>query len=794
MKILLKFVVLILTYFSLQTQNTKAQCNIDDWFALRQLYLTTNGDNWNNKTGWEEVTGNSPTANCNLDNLYGVDLDGSGRVTCIHLDGVDDCGWNYNTTGNNLTGSIPQELGNLNHLTNLSLSTNKLSGGIPIELNNLTNLAYLRLDGNNLTGSIPTWLGNLTNLKGLWLSANKFSGSIPTQLGNLTKLNWLGLYCNQLTGGIPTELGNLTNLEGLGLDQNQLTGNIPTELGNLTKLKGLNLGNNQLTGSIPTSFSNLTNLERLWLHRNQLNENIPPAIGNLSNLTELYLHSNQFGGSIPFEIGNLNNLTILSLCCNQLSGSIPAQFVNLTNLSILNLCCNQLSGSIPTQFENLSNLTELQLQNNQLCGSILPGFGSLSNLETLQLSNNQLSGSLPPQLGNLNNLTLFEVYNNNLSDCYSYDINLLLCEQLIFPDDKEDGNYYISNGNNFDATWSQLCESGTGMGVCMSDTDVYPGDLNHDGIVNNQDVSLSGLFLYNSGPQRAPEHQNNQWYPHPASDWDILNSQNKDIKHHDCNGDGQIDENDQQAVEDNMGEVWDNTATLSNSTNPVPPCESDYQVLLHPIDQVYDGFLVMNVALERRAGGNLTLQSGYFTVDYSDVEGVFSQAGIIPLPTSWLGINEFNLWYESTELPAEKKIEVGFTKTNNTNSEGNGVIGQLILAYDNSSVLLSGTSDNIYEFRVSTVGVHNSNAQFTAIEDQILQVNVGNNNCQSNWTITTETPFQNEYKSNGNIKTEGLLIIGEKQQVKYQANRVTLKSGFRVKADAGFRAEFGSCN
>ena len=51
----------------------------------------------------------------------------------------------------------------------LSLHYQELTGSIPPEIGCLTNLTYLRLDNNQLTGSIPVEIGNLTNLKGLFL-------------------------------------------------------------------------------------------------------------------------------------------------------------------------------------------------------------------------------------------------------------------------------------------------------------------------------------------------------------------------------------------------------------------------------------------------------------------------------------------------------------------------------------------------------------------------------------------------------------------------------------------------
>ena len=82
----------------------------------------------------------------------------------------------------------------------------------------------LDLYNQELTGSIPSEIGCLTNLTYLGLSENQLTGEIPSEIGNLTNLERLWLYNNQLTGEIPSEIGNLTNLTNLWLHNNQLTG------------------------------------------------------------------------------------------------------------------------------------------------------------------------------------------------------------------------------------------------------------------------------------------------------------------------------------------------------------------------------------------------------------------------------------------------------------------------------------------------------------------------------------------------------------------------------------------
>jgi len=297
--------------------------------ALVALYNSTNGANWNNNDGW--LVTNTPCS------WYGVSC-ASG------------------------------------HVTSLDLASNQLSGSIPPELGNLTNLQYLSLGGNQLSGSIPPELGNLTNLQGLYLYDNQLSGSIPPQLGNLTNLKELYLVDNQLSGSIPPQLGNLANLQELYLDDNQLSGSIPPQLGNLANLQELWLYDNQLSGSIPPELGNLTNLEVLWLGGNQLSGSIPPELGNLTNLKELHLSGNQLSGSIPPELGNLANLQGLSLGSNQLSGNIPPELGNLANLQELYLDDNQLSGALPLTLTNLTNLEHFWFFDTDLCEPSDPDF------------------------------------------------------------------------------------------------------------------------------------------------------------------------------------------------------------------------------------------------------------------------------------------------------------------------------------------------------------------------------------------------------------------------------------
>ena len=365
-----------------------------DKAALEALYNATDGPNWSRSRNW--LTDNP------ISTWEGVVVV-AGKVQSLDL------------ASNQLSGSIPVEVGDLSSLQHLFLDENLLSGTIPPQIGNLSSLTTLSLHHNQLSGTIPPQIGNLSSLTSVNLQANQLSGSIPVEVGNLSSLQYLYLQRNQLSGSIPPQIGNLSNLQLLFLDENLLSGSIPAEFGNLSSLLTTYLYGNQLSGTIPPQMGNLSSLRHLSLDGNQLSGTIPPELGDLSSLQDLYLYGNQLSGTIPPELGNLSSLERLALHDNQLSGTIPAKLGDLSNLGLLYLHGNQLSGTIPPELGDLSSLQYLYLHGNQLSGTIPAKLGGLSSLQYLALDGNQLSGTIPPELGDLSSLQYLALHDNQLS-------------------------------------------------------------------------------------------------------------------------------------------------------------------------------------------------------------------------------------------------------------------------------------------------------------------------------------------------------------------------------------------
>jgi Leucine-rich repeat (LRR) protein len=244
---------------------TDVGLNVQDSLALVKLYESTGGADWNENEGWLV----DPIAD-----WYGV----TAKLTGLQI-----------------------------RVTALELSENNLDGSIPSELGNLDEVAILDLSHNNLTGSIPSSFADLALLQELTLNGNDLSGEIPSDIKNWTLLQSLELYDNNLSGEIPEDIGYLTNLVEMNLSKNKLTGTLPEGVGAMESLTSLNLSYNQLSGDLPDSISKMESIEVLTINDNKFSGTFPDRPETLSSL---YMSDNEFSGVPEFyepiylELGN----------------------------------------------------------------------------------------------------------------------------------------------------------------------------------------------------------------------------------------------------------------------------------------------------------------------------------------------------------------------------------------------------------------------------------------------------------------------------------------------------------
>lgn len=123
--------------------------------------------------------------------------------------------------------------GTLDQMFGLDLSSNELSGEIPEELGDLKRVRSMNLSRNSLSGFIPGSFSDLKSVESLDLSFNKLRGNIPSQLTMMQSLVVFNVSYNDLSGVIPQgkqfntfgEMSYLGNVHLCGSPTNRSCGN-----------------------------------------------------------------------------------------------------------------------------------------------------------------------------------------------------------------------------------------------------------------------------------------------------------------------------------------------------------------------------------------------------------------------------------------------------------------------------------------------------------------------------------------------------------------------------------------
>ncbi len=165
--------------------------------ALIALYNSTNGDNWDNKSGWKTppLAADGFALPGTENTWYGITCDTSNTTVQI-----------INPRHNNMHGPLPPELGNLANVDLLFLNSNRHSASIPSNLNNLTMLTMLDLRWNALYTSDEILRAFLDSRqkKGYWESTQTIAPSNVTATVLSTssiRINWTPIAYTSDTGG-----------------------------------------------------------------------------------------------------------------------------------------------------------------------------------------------------------------------------------------------------------------------------------------------------------------------------------------------------------------------------------------------------------------------------------------------------------------------------------------------------------------------------------------------------------------------------------------------------------------
>uniref|UniRef100_A0A0D9YJS7 Uncharacterized protein n=1 Tax=Oryza glumipatula TaxID=40148 RepID=A0A0D9YJS7_9ORYZ len=288
---------------------------------------------------------------------------------------------------------LPANIGSLQKLCYLDLSSNSNLNKLPPSVTNLVELYFLNLSGCAKLEELPESIQNLNCLQQLDMSGCCALQKLPDKFGSLNKLLYITLAsCSKLTE-LPNKL-NLESLEHLNLSSCNELEALPGDFGNLSRLEVLNLSDCYKVKVLPETFCQLKHLKDLNLSDCHGLKQLPECFGDLSELQYLNLTS-----------------------CSKLQ-SLPQSFCKIHKLKHLNL-------SYCIKLENLPDL-----------------FGDLK-LQVLELSGCFGLEDLPDSINEMTSLTLLDnsIGSNRLHDTYR-----AIRKRLNLPGYEEHVVHMIENG------------------------------------------------------------------------------------------------------------------------------------------------------------------------------------------------------------------------------------------------------------------------------------------------------------------------------------------------------------
>jgi Leucine-rich repeat (LRR) protein len=129
----------------------------------------------------------------------------------------------FNLFNTGITNWLPDTVGNWSKLKQLRIYGNLAMPPVPFPTfihSSFPSLSDLRIFRNQITGTIPPELGNLKSLVFVRLLGNQISGTLPQSITALPALQELDVSENGISGTIPKMIGDLNALTILRLGDN----------------------------------------------------------------------------------------------------------------------------------------------------------------------------------------------------------------------------------------------------------------------------------------------------------------------------------------------------------------------------------------------------------------------------------------------------------------------------------------------------------------------------------------------------------------------------------------------
>lgn len=214
---------------------------------------------------------------------------------------------------------------------------------------------------------------------------------------------------------------------------------------------------------------------------------------------------------------------------------------------------------------------------------------------------------------------------------------------------------------------------------------IWAGDANDDGIVNNQDLFTVGVAIPKNFTGIVRINPTIEWKAQMSTDWaDKISGIN--AKHADCNGDGVISTTDATAINRNFGQIHLNF----KSENPVQL--STRNALNIPIyfSGLPDSLSFANEVTGYINFGNASLPANnIYGLAYSfliDTNRILPNSFKMEFDSCWIGKINSNLLSNVAKNNSGTSVEIGIIRIDGNNISGQGKIGKFTFKLKESSI------------------------------------------------------------------------------------------------------------
>lgn len=194
-------------------------------------------------------------------------------------------------------------------------------------------------------------------------------------------------------------------------------------------------------------------------------------------------------------------------------------------------------------------------------------------------------------------------------------------------------------------------------------SDVWPGDANNDGIVDNTDVFEIGLAFSNTGTARVPG--GNAYVSQYATNWPGLVSSGKNQCHADCDGDGSVNNNDTLAIFNNY--------SLTHTFKPVAATSAVQDIDIATGQQAVSGGQWNKADIFSNISGGFYGLA--FDINFDNSLLVSDSAYLVYTP-SFLNAASQNVNFRKTVF-INGKLYTASVRTSGADVSGTGKIGEL---------------------------------------------------------------------------------------------------------------------